>query len=449
MTQLAEFNPREFARLFRGLDDDDKRAFVETLPPEEAYAIENLWEVRARENQLAPESDWRFWVILAGRGFGKTLSITQWAHAQAMTRPKEIGAIIAPTADDVRDVLVDGPAGILNNTPEHERPRYSPTYRRLDWPNGSRALLFSAEEPERLRGKQQHWAICDEIAAWNKPDAFTQLLFGLRLGNDPRVAIATTPKPVKHLRDLLKRDKVVVTRGSSYENRANLAEDYFNEVIRPYEGTKIGRQEIEGILFDDEIGALWTSDMIEALRVWEAPTLIRIVIAVDPAVSANEESNETGIIVVGIAKNGHCYVLKDLTIKGSPETWARAVVEAYHDFEADRVVAEVNQGGALVEYTIRSIEPDIPYMAVHASRGKVTRAEPVVSLYEQGKVHHVGYLPMLETQQVEWIPGEFSPDRIDALVWGITDLVFGERTEMTTMRRGQAKFVRRIRQSRW
>lgn len=447
------FNPREFGKMFRLLTPEQQQEYVAALKPEQAHAISRLWDVKAREKQLAPDGDWRYWMIMAGRGFGKSLALTQWAHAQAQAMPGSAGVMVAATAADVRDVLLQGESGILTQTPEDETPHYSPTHATLTWKNGSRALLRSADEPDRLRGLNSYWAICDEVAAWRRPDALNQILLGLRLGDHPRMALATTPKPVKHLRDFLKRKGLILTTGSSYENRANLSEDWFNEIITPYEGTRMGRQEILGELLEDLQGALWSSELIEAGRLIInddkkfsefLKTLIRIVVAVDPAVSSKTTSNQTGIIVAGIDRRKHFYVLDDRTMRGSPDSWARAVIGAYRDWNADRIVAEVNNGGDLVESTIRTVDANVPITQVRASRGKVTRAEPVVALYEQGRAHHVGVFGALEAQQVEWVPGDESPDHIDSLTWAAFDLLFGETQEAPIMRKAIARFGHKL-----
>ena len=378
-------------------------------------------------------------------------AIVQWAHAQAMSMPGSIGVMVATTAADVRDVLLEGESGILTTVPDYERPHYSPTKASLTWSNGARALLRSADKPDGLRGLNSYWAICDELAAWRRPDSINQILLGLRLGEHPRMAIATTPKPVKHLREFMKRKHIALVTGSSYENRANLSEDWFNEIIVPYEGTRIGKQEIEGVLLDDLNGALWTSRTIEDNRFIPddihafAETLERIVVGVDPAVTSKTTSNKTGIIVAGKDRRGHAYVLDDRTIKASPDGWAREAVNAYHEWKADRIVAEVNNGGDLVEHTVRTVDENVPFTAVRASRGKISRAEPVVALYEQGRVHHCAVFALLETQQLEWSVGDESPDEIDSLTWAITELLLGSHEEPAIMRQGRANFASRRR----
>lgn len=319
--------------------------------------------------------------------------------------------------------MVEGESGILAIAPPWFVPKYEPSNRRVVWPNGAIATTFSADEPDRLRGPQHDAAWCDELAAWRYKEAWDNMLLGLRLGVDPRVVVTTTPKNTPLYRSVLKRPTTVVTRGTTYENIANLAPGFAEDIITQYEGTRLGRQELYAELLDDAEGALWNRQMLEALRVQEAPQLVRVVVAVDPAVTAGAESSETGIIVAGLGTDWHGYVLDDRTVRASPDGWGRRAVDAYHEWGADRVVAEVNQGGDMVEHVIRTVDATVSYKAVRASRGKQTRAEPISALYEQGRVHHVGYFAHLEDQMCSWEPGLESPDRMDALVWAITELM--------------------------
>lgn len=399
-----------------------RQAFLASLSEEEARALCYDWAFWARAEQLPPGGDWWAWLILAGRGFGKTRSICEWAQERAMAQ-RSRGAMVAATAADVRDVLVLGESGLLAIAPPWARPVYEPSKRRVVWPNGSQALLFSADVPGRLRGPQFHWAVADEIAAWRYVDAWDMLQFGVRLGDDPRIAVATTPRPIAIVRELLKDTSVAVTRGNTYANRANLAPRFLERIKAQYEGTRLGRQEIEGEVLEDTPGALWTQGQIEALRVKAAPELVRVVVGVDPA--ATSYGDEAGIIVAGVGVDGHGYVLGDASLQASPHGWGSAAVLAYHTHQADRLVAEVNNGGEMVELTIRTVDAAVSYKAVHASRGKRTRAEPVAALYEQKRVHHVGGLAKLEDEMCSWsaIEGEPSPNRMDALVWALTELM--------------------------
>lgn len=343
--------------------------------------------------------------------------------------------LVGATAGDVRDVMIQGESGIMNCFPPHQRPLYEPSKRLITFHTGAVAIAFSADEPERLRGPQCEAFWADELAAWRfGQDAWDNLLFGFRLGNDPRGIITTTPKPIQLLKEILADPATVVTRASSYENRGNLAPAFFNAIIRKYEGTRLGRQELEAELLEDIPGALWTRAVIDAYRIkfgeirWDL--LTRIVVAIDPAVTAGEKSDDTGIIIAGLAVSGHVVVIEDLSCKESPLGWARIAVGAYKNRGADRIVGEVNNGGDLVEANIRAVAPDVAFRAVHASRGKAIRAEPVAALYEQGRVHHAGFMTELEDQMCSFVPGlnHGSPDRMDALVWAITELLIDQET---------------------
>ncbi len=414
----------------------ERLAMLSLLTEVEAAELLTDWTFWARPKQLAPPGDWRIWLILAGRGFGKTLTIVQWALAQARALPKSRGALVAATADDARAVLVEGESGILNSAPPDFMPKFEPAKRLLTFPNGSKARLFSADEPNRLRGPQHHWAICDELAAWNYAQAFDMLLLGLRLGDNPRTAIATTPRPTPLIKRLLADSTAAVVRGSTYENRDNLAASFFDGIVDRYEGTALGRQEILGEVIDEGAGSLFKRGLIDAARVESAPPLRRIVVGIDPAVTAKRSSDETGIVVVGVGFDDEAYVLEDVSLKASPDGWARTAVGAYRRWSADRIVAEVNNGGDLVEHTVRTVDANVSFTAVRASRGKVARAEPVAALYEQRKVHHVGVFEDLERQMCEG----GGADRVDALVWAISAVMLGgEGDGEVIMRRGRMR----------
>jgi phage terminase large subunit-like protein len=396
----------------------------------------------ARDEQLEPlGKDWNVWLINAGRGFGKTRAGVEWVREQVKHGRKRIAAIAA-TNSDIERVMVKGESGFLNLCWKGDKtyagkkmgfPDWSPTKRSLTWENGAQVQFFSAEEPERLRGPQFEAAWCDELAAWNKDDdTWAMLQFCMRLGKHPRITVTTTPKPTKLIRHILKDRKTYVTTGSTFDNAANLADTYLTAVKEQYEGTRLGRQELYAEVLEEAEGALWNTDMLDgaAIKYEDVPDLTRIVVALDPAVTANKESDMTGIVVAGIDVNGIAYVLGDYTGKMSPQGWASKAIELYHQYEADRIVAEVNQGGDMVKTTIHGEDETVPFKAVRASRGKYARAEPISALYERGLVKHVSNPPdganlnELETQMRTWEPlGSIgSPDRLDAMVWAITDL---------------------------
>ena len=389
---------------------------------------------RSTEPASTPGDWWQIWLLLAGRGFGKTRTLAEWVCEQVLFGLASRIALVAATAADARDVLVEGESGILAVAPPWFRPIYEPSKRRLTWPNGAIGTTFSAEEPERLRGPQHDAAVCDELGSWSRPETWDMLQFGLRLGRNPRCLVATTPRPTKLIRELLGREgrDVVVTRGSTYDNRPNLAPGFFDRVIRKYEGTRLGRQELNAELLEDTPGALWSHSIIDAARQAAAPHLARIVVAIDPASTSGEDADETGIVVVGKDHQAHGYVLADISGRYQPIEWAKIAITAYRTYHADRIVAEVNNGGEMVGNTLRMVDPNIPFTAVRASRGKVTRAEPVSALYEQGRMHHIGTFVQLEDQMTNFTSdfdrqsAGYSPDRVDALVWAVTDLMLAE-----------------------
>lgn len=387
------------------------------------FAPSKPWREIARPSQIAPDGAWWLWLILAGRGFGKTRTGAEWVH-------ENVGRFgrwhfVAPTAADVRDVMVEGESGILATAPKGGRPLYEPSKRKLTWPNGATASLFSADEPERLRGPQCEAFWADELAAWRyMQEAWDQLMFGFRLGSDPQGVATTTPRPYPLIRELLERDGVTVTRGTTYENLANLAPAFAAQIIGKYEGTRLGRQELNAEILEDVEGALWSLGMIDVTRVEAHPELTRVVVAIDPAVTSTEASDETGMVVAGLGTDGHGYVLQDLSDRYTPAGWAKKAADAFRMQGADRIIGEVNNGGDLVEANLRTVGRSLPFTKVHASRGKRTRAEPVAALYEQQRIHHVGSFPELEDQLTRWVPdsGMASPDRMDALVWAFWEL---------------------------
>jgi phage terminase large subunit-like protein len=426
------------------LTDAEREAVLRDLDMDQ---LEWDWSFWGRPPQHEPPGRWTTWLIMAGRGFGKTRAGGEWVRRAVTGKtPHSRGrygrlAIVAETAADARKVVVEGESGILAVHPPAFRPEYKPALRQLTWPNGATAHLYNATAPDELRGPQHDAAWCDELAKWRyAQETYDQLQFGLRLGRDPRQLITTTPRPIAIIRDLLKDDRelnpkgnVVVTRGSTYDNRSNLPESFYTNIVRKFEGTRLGRQELRAEVLDDVPGALWTRAMLDGLRKKAAeplPDFRRVIVGVDPSGTSGDSdgnSNEVGIVAAAKGVDGHAYVLGDYTCDLSPEGWGRRVIETYKRHDADRVVAETNYGGAMVEAVLRSIDRKVSYKTVTASRGKVVRAEPIAALYEQGKVHHVGAFPELEDQLCAFTGagyvGEGSPDRGDALVWALTELM--------------------------
>ena len=381
------------------------------------------WRDVARAEQVAPAGDWSTWLYMAGRGSGKTRAGAEWVHEQIAAGCKRI-ALVGATAADVRDVMIEGESGILATARSGARPVYEPSRRRVTWPNGAIATTYSAEEPERLRGPQHDGAWADELGAWKYEAAWDMLLLGLRLGAQPRALVTTTPRPTKLVRSLLSDANTITTRGSTYDNRDNLAPSYFASIITRYEGTRMGRQELMGELVDDVPGALWTLSLLDGLRVQAAPDLARVIVAVDPAVTSGAESDETGIVVAGIGADGHGYVLADRSCRMSPDGWARRAAQAYHEYQADRLIVEDNQGGEMVAFLLGTVDATVPIKRIRASRGKRLRAEPVAALYEQGRVHHVGTYPDLEDQMASFTgDGGEHDDRVDAMVHALTEVM--------------------------
>jgi phage terminase large subunit-like protein len=423
---------------------------IAKLPPEQkAMALQGFdperlqwdWSFWGRPEQQRPEGDdWNIWLYLAGRGAGKTRTAAEWIREEAKyTNKGQIRfALVARTAADVRDVIVEGESGIINVTPPSERPLYEPSKRRLTWPNGNTATCFTADEPDSLRGPQFTHAWGDEVAAWRQtPDAagmtaFDNLRVGTRLGSNPKIVVTTTPKRVPLLYALMaeaeKTGKVIITRGSTMDNQGNLSNAYLDAIKGVYEGTRLAQQELYGEMLSDVEGALWTPDLIDRNRESQLPmgTPLRVV-AVDPSVAENPR-DECGIVVCASTGERDLYkrnswVLEDATVHGSPDVWANKVVQMARKWGCP-VVAEVNQGGALVRNAINTIDPSIKVLEVHSKYGKALRAEPITLAYEQGRVHHVNYLADLESQMISWIPGEGkSPDRVDALVHALTALL--------------------------
>lgn len=382
------------------------------------------WGRHARAEQQVPPGEWLIWLIQAGRGAGKTRIGAEWVNHRARTTSRRI-ALVARTPADARDVMIEGDSGIMSCSANDFRPEYQPTRRKLTWPNGAVAYTYSAEAPSQLRGPQHDASWCDETSSWSdarKGDvldtAWNNLMLGLRLGDDPRCVVTTTPKPNRLTRSIRDRESTVTTTGTTYDNIDNLAPSFREQVLSVYEGTRIGRQELLGELLTDVEGALWTLEMIDAARVDIAPEMTRIVVGVDPTGNDGSGGDECGIVVAGKGTDGEAYILADRTLTASPAEWARRSVAAYHEFSADKIVAEGNYGGQMVVETIKSVDRHVPIEIVSASRSKRQRAEPVAALYEQSKIHHVGAHPKLEDELTTWTPESgWSPGRMDALVW--------------------------------
>lgn len=417
------------------LPAEQRAELVEGLTDEEATVLMHDWPKWARPSQLMPQGDWDGWLVLAGRGFGKTRTGAEAIRDEVESgRSGRIG-LIAETSADGRDVMVFGESGIMAVSAPWNKPTFTASAGRpkLTWPNGAIATLYDAREPDQLRGPQHDFLWADELAKFRYAQAvFDQAMFGLRLGDRPRWMATTTPRNIPLLKELLAREGkggVFVTRGTSDDNMSNLAPSYVRNVIDRYRGTRLGRQELNAEVLTDTPGALWSSRCLEENRVAAAPKLVRVVVAVDPPASSGENANECGIVVVGVDEAGRAYVLDDWSLVATPDEWARKAVAAYRLHNADVIVAEVNQGGEMVRAVIQSALADAPVKMVRASRGKYVRAEPVSALYEQGRVKHVGTLPTLEDQMLGFTPARaadrsngYSPDRVDALVWALTEL---------------------------
>lgn len=442
---------------------EQRTEVLQQLTEVQALALWRDWEFLARDEQLAPDraangiDDWIIWLVLAGRGFGKTRTGAEWVRARVKSGKAKRIALIAPTAFDARTVMVEGDSGIMSvcwagdlmdDGSPLGYPEWSPGNKQITWPNGTIATTFSAEEPERLRGPQHDTIWADELAAWARlQDAWDMAMFGFRLG-DPRAIVTTTPKPLPLIRQLVADPTNAVTRGSTYDNRPNLADSFFKKVVARYEGTRLGRQELRGEVLEDVEGALWTREMIryeDEVRgiprfevghgrrriMWSnggATNLVRVGVAIDPQAKKNEASALTGIVVGGVDSDGNGYLLADRSGSKTPGEWATTAVTCYDEFEADFIVAEVNQGGDMVVHTIDSARPNLPVQMVHASHSKQARAEPVSALYEKRRILHVGPMPELEDQLLSWEPmtGAPSPDRLDATVWLFTALMLGQ-----------------------
>lgn len=400
-------------------------------PEWEEYEHRHAWiNDQARQEQLTPLGQWLTWLLLAGRGFGKTRTASEDIAGFGLDYPGSRIAVVAETFSDGRDVCIEGESGLLSCLPRSSVATWNRSLGELVLENGTRYKIYSGDKPDQLRGPQHHRAWCDELAKYRYArETWQQLALGLRLGDRPQAIITTTPRPLSLLKEIRDRPSTHVTTGSTFDNAANLSESFLEEVEGQYANTRIGRQELYAEILDDVPGALWTRAMIEETRLAVAPELQRVVVAIDPAVTSGEDSDETGLVIAGKGFDGRAYVLSDRTCRVSPDAWARRAVEAYHEYRADRIIAEVNQGGDMVERVVRTVDPHVSYRKIHASRGKRVRAEPIAALYEQGRVSHVGGMPELEDQMCAFVPEgmDTSPDRVDALVWALTELMLENR----------------------
>lgn len=449
-SQTAE-DFRSTAEKLAALPDEVRAAVLAGLDEEALAALQWDWKFWARPKQLAPDWDWHTWLYLAGRGSGKTRSGAEWVRSIVCGKtPMSAGAcsriaLIGETTGDVRDVMVEGESGILSVHPPGFRPLYEPSKRRLTWPNGAVATCFNGTEPDQLRGPQYDAAWVDELAKMvHMQQVWDELQLGLRLGKNPRSMVTTTPRPLSLIKKLVVDPTTHVTPGSTYENASNLAPSFLAAIKRKYEGTRLGRQEIFAEIIDDNPYALWKQSVIDGsrIKIAEKPDMRRVVVSVDPPVTTGEQADECGIVVAGKGVDDHAYVLEDASERGlSPSGWAKLAVAKFYKWEADGIVVEVNNGGALVSATIRMVDPNVPIKEVRASHGKVTRAEPVAALYEQGRVRHVGQHNTLEDQMCDFTSDfdskamGYSPDRVDALVWALSSLMLGPAAGEPRVRR--------------
>lgn len=443
MNALANFSLHD---LKQQVDPQKLIELFAALTDEEAILLQYQWSFWARPQQLpppiTPETSWLTWLILAGRGFGKTRSGAEWVRDLVEHHKYRRIALVAEDAGDARDVMVEGESGIMSVCPPWNRPTYEPSKKRLTWPNGARATIYSADDPEALRGPQHDAAWLDELCKWRyQQEAWDQLQFGLRLGKRPVQCITTTPKPTKLLKEIVKRKSTLITKGHTYDNLDNLAASFREAIVSRYEGTRLGRQELDAEILDDNPNALFHMPLIEAARKKKSEVpedLHMTVVAVDPPATGNANSDECGIITasrdIPNTNHAHFYIHNDSTVQGrSPEGWAAQAVSAYYKHQANAIVAEVNNGGDMVESVIRSVDPTVRVIKVRASKGKWIRAEPIAGLYEQGRVHHVGSFPTLEDQMCDFDPSGTvegkSPDRMDALVWALAELSNRKQSE--------------------
>jgi phage terminase large subunit-like protein len=432
------------AQILAMLPEAERTALIKQLSTEARARLRYQWDFHGRPAQHPPPGNWLTWLILAGRGFGKTRTGAEWVRRQvcgatpfAPGRYRNI-AVIAETAKDARDVMIEGPSGILACHPLDFRPDYEPSKSRITWKNGAVATVYNATEPDQLRGPEHDLAWGDELCKWAYArETYDQMMFGLRQGNPPRCLITTTPRPIPLLKEIVADEATEITKGVTLDNADNLAPSFIRQIQRKYEGTRLGRQELNAEILDDIPGALWTRPILDDCRIKpeKMPEMSRVVVGVDPSGTSGEDDDgaDIGIIVAGRGIDGRGYVIADFTCKLSPDGWARRAITAYHRHEADRIVAETNYGGAMVKAVIKSADASVPYKEVKASRGKVARAEPIAAMFEQGRIHLVGGFPELEDEMVLMTPngyvGELSPNRVDAMVWALSEVMLAHVPE--------------------
>ena len=447
---------------FRLLPVSDRIELIDSMNEREAKTLYYDWRFWARPEQVEPKglgAIGRFiWFSKSGRGAGKTRQFAEWVIEKVRDHGYRYISLVGAASDEVRTIMIEGESGILNCSPPWFMPDYEPSKKRVTWPNGAVAQIYYGSEPDKARGAQSDLVWCDELAKWKYPeDTFDNVLLGLRLGKNPLCGVSTTPRPTKFIKELVRRPEVIVTEGKTMDNIDNLAPPFIQTVIRKYVGTRLGLQELDGRLLDDNQNALWKRQWIDATRIKynDLPQLWRVVVPIDPAVTSTETSDEIGIVPTGEgpppAIHGvrfpdmpHYYILDDFSLKGTPLEWGSKAITAYHHWKADRIIGETNNGGDLIESNLKNIDRNIPYAGVHASRGKVTRAEPISALYEQGRVHHVGTFGDLEDEQCEWEPGMPSPSRLDSVVWGISwlmkkEIVDAPKTKRTAKTRSKVR----------
>ncbi len=428
---------------FKTLSLNERSSILSSLDDDDFLLLRYDWNFWARENQLPPNElgtlGFFIWFIMAGRGYGKTRTLSEWVIDCVQNQNYRHVSLVGAASDEVRMIMIEGESGILECSPPWFYPKYEPSKKRITWPNGAVANIFYGTEPEKSRGAQSDLIWADEIAKWRYPqETLDNLLMGLRLGTNPLCGVSSTPKPTKFIKDLVKRPECITVKGNTYDNMSNLAKPFIQTIIQKYKGTRLGRQEINAEILDDNPNALWNRTVIDDNRVTDRIDCVRLVVGIDPPGTEpdkdkpEKEVTECGIVVVGegkalpgmdFPKARHFYVFDDLSMRGSPEKWAREAIGGLNKYKGDSLVPEKNFGGAMVKSTLRNVDPNVPIHEVHASRGKYLRAEPISALYEQGRVHHIGTFPELEDELCEWEPGKKSPNRLDALVWGITYLM--------------------------